>query len=109
MPAAPDRARRLDDAGLRWRLGDQLHPSVAPSQGAPGLPRLQPVLELRHPGLTKEKLGFWTRRRAFEQVRHGSNIQLLSYSLVTASLLFSTVQPVPPSATKSARLAMTLA
>ncbi len=40
MPAAPDRARRLDDAGLRWRLGDQRHPSVAPSQGAPGLPRL---------------------------------------------------------------------
>jgi hypothetical protein len=23
MPAAPDRARRLDDAGLRWRLGHQ--------------------------------------------------------------------------------------
>jgi hypothetical protein len=35
--------------------------------------------------LTKEKPGFWTRRRAFEQVRHGSNIQLLSYSLVTSS------------------------
>ena len=34
---------------------------------------------------TKEKLGFWTRRRAFEQVRHGSNIQLLSYSLVESS------------------------
>jgi hypothetical protein len=32
---------------------------------------------------TKEKPGFWTRRRAFEQVRHGSNIQLLSYPLVT--------------------------
>jgi ketosteroid isomerase-like protein len=32
---------------------------------------------------TKEKPGSWTRRRAFEQVRHGSNIQLLSYSLVT--------------------------
>ena len=40
MPAAPDRARRLDDAGQRWRLRDQRHPSVAPSQGAPGLPRL---------------------------------------------------------------------
>jgi hypothetical protein len=32
--------------------------------------------------VTKEKPGFWTRRRAFDQVRHGSNIQLLSYSLV---------------------------
>jgi hypothetical protein len=28
----------------------------------------------------KEKPGFWTRQRAFEQVRHGSNIQLLSFS-----------------------------
>jgi putative peptide maturation dehydrogenase len=36
---------------------------------------------------TKEKPGFWTRRRAFEQVRHGSNIQLLSFSLVTDSRL----------------------
>jgi hypothetical protein len=33
--------------------------------------------------LTKEKPGCWTRRRAFTQVRRGSNIQLLSYSLVT--------------------------
>jgi hypothetical protein len=32
--------------------------------------------------LPKEKPGFCTRRRAFEQVRHGSNIQLLSFSLV---------------------------
>ena len=32
---------------------------------------------------TKEKPGFWTRRRVFEQARHGSNIQLLSFSLVT--------------------------
>jgi hypothetical protein len=32
---------------------------------------------------TKEKPGCWTRRRAFEQVRDGSNIQLLPYSLVT--------------------------
>jgi hypothetical protein len=31
---------------------------------------------------TKAKPGFWTRRRPFAQVRHGSNIQLLSYSLV---------------------------
>jgi hypothetical protein len=33
---------------------------------------------------TKENPGCWTRRRAFAQVRHGSNIQLLPYSLVTA-------------------------
>jgi hypothetical protein len=33
---------------------------------------------------TKEKAGCWTRRRTSAQVRHGSNIQLLSYSLVTA-------------------------
>src|SRR5512132_410371 len=43
----------------------------------------------RHPRLvealgeaTKENPGCWTRRRAFAQVRHGSNIQLLPYSLV---------------------------
>jgi hypothetical protein len=29
--------------------------------------------------LPEEKAGCWTRRRAFEQVRDGSNIQLLSY------------------------------
>jgi hypothetical protein len=28
--------------------------------------------------VTKEKAGCWTRRRAFAQVRRGSNIQLLS-------------------------------
>jgi hypothetical protein len=32
---------------------------------------------------TKENPGCWTRRRAFAQVRHGSNIQLLPYSLVS--------------------------
>ncbi len=32
---------------------------------------------------TKKKAGCWTRRRAFAQVRQGSNIQLLPYSLVT--------------------------
>jgi hypothetical protein len=36
--------------------------------------------------ITKEKPGCWTRRRAFTQVRRGSNIQLLSYSLVSALL-----------------------
>jgi hypothetical protein len=33
-------------------------------------------------GVTKENPGFWTRRRTFAQVRHGSNIQLLPHSLV---------------------------
>jgi hypothetical protein len=37
--------------------------------------------------VTKERPGFWTRRRAFEQVRHGSNIQLLSFSLVRCTHL----------------------
>ena len=32
--------------------------------------------------VTKENPGCWTRRRAFAQVRHGSNIQLLPYALV---------------------------
>jgi len=32
---------------------------------------------------TKEKPGFWTRRTTFVQVRRGSNIHLLSFSLVT--------------------------
>jgi hypothetical protein len=36
--------------------------------------------------LTKENPGCWTRRRAFAQVKHGSNIQLLLYSLVCAQL-----------------------
>ena len=34
--------------------------------------------------VTKEKAGYWTRRSAFAQVRCGSNIQLLPYSLVSA-------------------------
>jgi hypothetical protein len=34
-------------------------------------------------GVTKEKPGLWTRRRAFTQVRQGSNIQLLLYPLVS--------------------------
>jgi hypothetical protein len=34
--------------------------------------------------LPKEKPGLWTRRMAFAHVRHGSNIQLLPYSLVSA-------------------------
>jgi hypothetical protein len=32
--------------------------------------------------LPKERPGLWTHRRAFGQVRHGTNIQLLSFSLV---------------------------
>jgi hypothetical protein len=35
---------------------------------------------------TKKKPGFWTRQMAFEQVRSGSNIHLLSFSLVTSPL-----------------------
>jgi hypothetical protein len=35
---------------------------------------------------TKEKPGCWTRRTAFEQVRHGSNIQLLPHALVTPGI-----------------------
>src|SRR5215213_2670505 len=34
-------------------------------------------------GYKKEKPGFWTRRASFEQVRRGSNIQLLSFALVS--------------------------
>src|SRR5215218_3298065 len=37
------------------------------------------------PCVTKENPGCWTHRRAFAQVRHGSNIQLLPYSLVAAT------------------------
>jgi hypothetical protein len=33
--------------------------------------------------VTKEKAERWTRWMAFAQVRHGSNIQLLLFSLVT--------------------------
>jgi hypothetical protein len=35
--------------------------------------------------LPKEKPGCWTSRRVFAQVRHGSNIQLLPYFLVTVT------------------------
>jgi hypothetical protein len=45
-------------------------------------PRAAPTLPVDISEATKEKPGFWTRRRASEQVRSGSNIQLLSYSLV---------------------------
>jgi hypothetical protein len=41
------------------------------------------VVVRRSPLATKEKPGCWTRQRTFEQVRHGSNIQLLPYSLVS--------------------------
>ena len=41
--------------------------------------------------VTKEKAERWTRRRAFAQVRHSSNIQLLPYSLVSAHFAFSKV------------------
>jgi hypothetical protein len=37
-------------------------------------------------GVTKENTEHWTRRRAFAQVRHRSNIQLLPYSLVSGLL-----------------------
>jgi hypothetical protein len=50
------------------------------------------TLSLRLFGDTKEKAGYWTRRRAFAQVRRGQNIQLLPFSLVTANLPVSTVQ-----------------
>jgi hypothetical protein len=36
--------------------------------------------------VTKKKPGFWTRQMAFEQVRSGSNIHLLSFSLVCVTL-----------------------
>ena len=42
-----------------------------------------PVQAIRLPVATKEKAERWTRWRAFAQVRHGSNIQLLLFSLVT--------------------------
>src|SRR5215203_2069173 len=45
--------------------------------------------------VTKEKPGFWTRRRAFEQVRGGSNIQLLSFSLVADVVRYSRPQSLP--------------
>src|SRR4029453_191407 len=35
--------------------------------------------------VTKEEPGFWTRRRGFVQVKRGSNIQLLSFSLVASA------------------------
>jgi hypothetical protein len=48
--------------------------------------------------VTKEKPGFWTHRRAFEQVRRGSNIHLLPYSLV--SLAVATKPPSEEFTTK---------
>jgi hypothetical protein len=45
----------------------------------PGRPHLVP----------KEKPGLWTHRRAFGQVKPGTNIQLLSFSLVSAHFAFS--------------------
>jgi hypothetical protein len=44
--------------------------------------------------VTKENPGCWTRRRAFAQVRHGSNIQLFPYSLVAVTILWLVVSLV---------------
>jgi hypothetical protein len=43
----------------------------------------QQVTQLRT--YPKEKAGYWTRPRAFTQVKQGLNIQLLPYSLVCCS------------------------
>jgi hypothetical protein len=42
------------------------------------------IRELEQSTTTKEKPGCWTHQRAFAQVRHDSNIQLLSFSLVSS-------------------------
>jgi hypothetical protein len=44
--------------------------------------------------VTKENTERWTRQRAFAQVRHSSNIQLLPYSLVNALATRSASQSV---------------
>src|SRR4029450_4521787 len=51
-------------------------------------------------GGTKEEPGFWTRRRAFVQVKRGSNIQLLSFSLVSQRSRVQ-IPPPPPSLTST--------
>jgi hypothetical protein len=38
--------------------------------------------------VTKEKVGYWTRRRVFVQVRWGSNIHLLPYPLVSHLMMY---------------------
>jgi hypothetical protein len=48
-------------------------------QSVPGRPGDLPGLR----SYPKEKPDCWTRRRAFAQVRRSSNIQLLSFSLVS--------------------------
>jgi hypothetical protein len=66
-----------DDVGQ-----DSIHAPTASSFVGTGV--VTPVMvQPAVPVFTKEKPGCWTRQRAFAQVRHDSNIQLLSFSLVT--------------------------
>jgi hypothetical protein len=62
------------------------HPDgVAVAQPLQLLDDLAMEVGMVEPRTTKAKPGCWTRRRTFDQVRHGSNIQLLSFSLVRAA------------------------
>jgi hypothetical protein len=65
-------------SSLSWPTST--HGAASPELGA----RRPSVSGWHEDPVTKEKPGFWTRQRAFEQVRCGSNIQLLSFSLVSA-------------------------
>jgi hypothetical protein len=66
-------SQRVDREELRWEHGvGRL------------IVRPKPLVRTRRMRAhTKEKPGFWTRWRAFAQVKLGSNIQLLPHPLVT--------------------------
>jgi hypothetical protein len=69
--------------------GGRPRPRFYPRLGLFSMPG-HPASRSEHQGgrsSTKEKAEHWTHRRAFAQVRHGSNIQLLPYSLVTCEPL----------------------
>jgi hypothetical protein len=80
---------KLVSIGVRSRpVADASGASVLGDQGAigrPGTARPTQALSGTAGYLPKKNAGCWTRRRAFAQVRQGSNIQLHPYPLVAAT------------------------
>src|SRR5215207_11124949 len=90
LRVCPNQEEKVADQPLRWssawwspppESNRRPHPYHEPCThrcAAQRLPRSLATVEAKLP---KENPGCWTRRRAFAQVRHDSNIQLLPYSL----------------------------
>ena len=77
---------RTREGPLSWVMGRAGRGTIgAPRREAwPTIPWRRASSRPRMRRLPKENPGCWTRRTAFAQVRHGSNIQLLPFSLVSS-------------------------